>query len=270
MKNKRNGGWIKFEFINFWRSKKFKWIIGAGIQFFIVSIFLQENKLTGEDSSLSGLWIMSFVGIREYVKSQDGRFEIPVLWMLFQAYILFMVCDYISEGMSGYGVLAFIRTKNRKKWIAVKTLTGFVAVIFYYIQYFCIMSGAIWLSGGSWSSGFQNSFHTFSYRLTITILPLVMTIALFMLQNMLCIITVPFIAYMISLGILIVSAYIQSPFLIGNYAMLLRNSIFSENGLSTGLGLVICGLVMVTVLLLSMIYITHYDVVEKGLEERWK
>jgi hypothetical protein len=71
-------------------------------------------------------------------------------------------------------------------------------------------------------------------------MPLLFSITAGLLQMLVGIILKPVAAYGITMMILIASVYWLNPLMIGNYAMLLRNQPFNENGVATGVGIVLC------------------------------
>ena len=109
--------WMRFEFRSFFYKHKIRWMGGLFIQLFLGFEFLREYFLFNTEPTFeptfTGLWMYAFEGTPEYFYSQIGKFELPILWMVFQAYLLFLTCDYVVEGLSGYEQQSFVRTKKR-------------------------------------------------------------------------------------------------------------------------------------------------------------
>lgn len=241
--------------------KKIRWFLGIGVQIFMVSMAIKSCEILYENSGILTCWIHTFSGIPQYVRSQDTQFELPVLWILFQAYILFMVCDCTTEEIQGFGLQKFLRSGSRKKWMFSQNLKIIRNVVCYYLQYFVILFLGTCSKREKWS--FETEYRTeeIVFWITITILPVITTATLALCQNLFSILIKPFQAYIISLGLLIISAYKQNEILIGNYAMFLRNEVFCEGGLSTWKGVVICSLVAIAAIVGCGRLMEHYDVV---------
>lgn len=75
--------------------------------------------------------------------------------------------------------------------------------------------------------------------LPLLILPLLVSITLGLLQMLLSFIFSPIIGYMLSIVILVVSVYKESPLLIGNYSMMARNKLFMGDGVDLAAGVVL-------------------------------
>lgn len=73
----------------------------------------------------------------------------------------------------------------------------------------------------------------------LTVLPLLFTISLGLLQMSLCLWLKPALSYLIPVSLCIASSYTIHPLLLGNYAMALRSSRVISNGVHAGTGLIL-------------------------------
>lgn len=71
----------------------------------------------------------------------------------------------------------------------------------------------------------------------------------------------PVAAYGMAILILIVSVYWLNPFMIGNYAMLLRNQLFTEDGVISSIGIVLCIMISVFSVVIGKAVIEKKDII---------
>ena len=89
----------------------------------------------------------------------------------------------------------------------------------------------------------------------ITLLPLLVTMSMSLVQMLLCLVIRPTFSYILSVIVMISSAYYLSPALLGNYAMALRSDKVVTNGVPLTLGIVYSlVLIVLSVVLGSFIF----------------
>lgn len=260
---------LKYEWKNGWYMARLRLLIGLGVLIFTGNILVNELMLMKESTvSLGDCWMQLFLGKPEYIRTPDGKFELPVLWFLFYSYLLFLVCSYPTDDLKGMGVQGFLRCGNRKKWFLSKALWCTVMVLLYFMMQFLVFAGCVqFYNIQNTENQICFSLQTFSANIdmcTLYVLPALVGTALCLLELILTLIAGPFISYMVMLAGLIVSVYINSGWLLANHAMLLRNKLLTETGRETITGLAGCAAACLAIIAAGAIYIGKMDVINRG------
>lgn len=95
------------------------------------------------------------------------------------------------------------------------------------------------------------------------LLPLAFLISAALLQLLLSLVIPPVFAFFVTLSVLIVSAFVNSPFLIGNYAMALRSSRFIEGGVVLAHGFLIFAALAVVVFVIGFYEIKRINILPR-------
>ena len=254
MVHKKRKNHILVFYMDFLRRNWIRLILVIGYQIFMAFTIIQDMMLGGENVTFGDCWYASFAGALEM--SGEDKFELPVLWMIFHALMLYLMFDYLSDCSKGVGLQQLLRMRNRKKWywelccIMISNILGYYAVYFIILR---IVSGFYNISFALVESQ-MNTFIGNFVLLACT------SLALFFIQNLIGIFCNEMIAYMISLGGLVISVYWKSYWLLGNYAMLSRVNLYREDGLSISTGIVLCIIITVIAILCGMVGISKKDI----------
>ena len=106
---------------------------------------------------------------------------------------------------------------------------------------------------------------TFTTQTTWNILPLLLLtalvlVALVLLQMMLSAAAKPQLAYLLLAACLFAGAYLQSPALLGNFAMPARSSLLTKTGLSPMTGVLLCLWAIAFSVLFGWVLFEHKDI----------
>lgn len=210
---------------------------------------LQSFELTG--ASYGDFLLYIYGGIKEYIPSPNERFPIPYLWLLWHMAILYFTLHYMYDDLTGFGQHLIYRCPNRKIWWFSKCVWNISFVVLCYILGFAAAAIFVWSSHGKMTfeiSSFMpqllnfGNFTVFNgeQNLTahLTILPLLVSIAVSLLQMTVSLLVKPTLSYIVSCIIFISSAYCFSPFFIGNYAMAVRSNLIIGNGMNCLAGII--------------------------------
>lgn len=194
--------------------------------------------------------IYIFKGMEIYVPSPTSTFKIPVIYLMFNIYIAFLVGNYPLNDLTGTAQNILLRTKNRLSWWLSKCIWNMGSVIVFYIVIFftCFI---FTLFTGTLSLTPTNELHSYfgvnfsnvdEMRLvfTVAVLPLLTSIAVSLAQMALAFMMKPVNSYIIVVSFFVASAYFFSFLLIGNYPMLMRNSLVIDNGIDTYRAVFVC------------------------------
>ena len=183
-----------------------------------------------------------------------------------------MIADYPVQDIKYLGKEIFIRMKKRWIWWFGKIVVLIFLVVFsYLIFYLTILAGTIFLGGNVSMEPnkevFDTLFHMSSSLLSapeiivlVIILPVFITICSGIFQLSIAIISKPNMSFLITVIILIISAYYLKPYLIGNYLMLLRNQLFLETGVENIGGFIVALLTGVVGYILGAIKVEKLDI----------
>lgn len=186
-------------------------------------------------------------------------FSIPIYWFVFQITAAYFTAYYAHNDFMENGRNLFIASGNRTSWWRGKYLWCMISVIVYFLVTVLAVAVSAMCFGAELSYRFTEEFMTAVFLpemvkltgieaiLISFLLPLVITMALCMVQLLLSFLLTPVVSFAVSCAVYVLSAYYTSWFFMGNYTMWLRSSYVTAEGISSAAGLVMG----VTVILLT-------------------
>lgn len=258
-----------------------KFLFTALIFIFIIGKFYndvhalaQVGEIHSTPTMLDTL-IYIFKGMEVYVPTPSKPFEVPVIWLLMNLFLAFIIVSYPSKDLNGYGQHMLLRARSRLQWWAGKCIWNICCVIvFYMIGYtviflFAAISGKVSFQVSSDICSLLSKFNvgnsgSFDMILTVLVLPILTSVALSLLQMMLEFIVKPILSYAVILCLLVASAYYYTPFLLGNESMLLRSKAAMPNGIPFALSVIIDCTVIILAPILGFFYFRRSDILEKA------
>ncbi|MCD7827018.1 MAG: hypothetical protein LUG85_00555 [Clostridiales bacterium] len=253
-----------------------KYLLAAG--FFVIVGFTYRLFLAFDDVQTLGNYLLYVhKGMEEYVFGYLNRFDIPVIWICFHMLAYYIVMYYPYNDIDGFGKSILINSKNRKLWFLSKCCWVVFSIVLYFAVFMAVQTVICLIFGDTVSLDVTQAEMYGRIRFTVMdfegypteiplqliLLPLLVCISVGLVQLTLSLIIKPLYSYIVSAAVLIVSAYYVSPFLIGNYAMVQRSSMFIENGVSTAQGLICCGVVCAASVIAGLIIFNRYDILNK-------
>ncbi len=186
-----------------------------------------------ERSFLSAI-IYIFHGMKEYVPSDENKFEIPYTWLGIQIYLGYLIGNYTKTDMQGIGQQYLVRSVHKSCWMIGKTIYVLVNVILFYgIGYLTIFITSV-LSGSS-----ITAFHVeqagyicgvdysvlsrMDFVVGILILPILTSFAISEIQLVLSLIMKSIYSFGIICINAVLSAYFLRYYFIGNFSMIVRS-----------------------------------------------
>lgn len=248
---------------------------------FCVDFYLQKRSVYFFDSvTPSGTWIdylfYFLAGIKEYTPSLTDEFIFPAKWLLLHLFILYSTLYYPDRDLSSMGLNILVRTKGRVAWWVSKTIWNvcYVFACYLIIFLFVYLFGLVVNEPISLeiTPMFINDllradspFDTFSTNLVpiIILLPLLVSIALNLLQMTCSLFIKPIYSFGLMGVILLASSYIMHPLLIGNYAMPIRSEYIVENGFQALTGVILSGVIIGFSFIVGSIYFKRYDILNE-------
>ena len=248
---------------------------------FCVDFYLQKQSVYFFDAvTPSGTWIdylfYIFAGMKEYTPSLTDEFIFPAKWLLLHLFILYSTLYYPDRDLSSMGLNILVRTKGRVAWWVSKTIWNvcYVFACYLIIFLFVYLFGLVVNEPISLeiTPMFINDllradspFDTFSTNLVpiIILLPLLVSIALNLLQMTCSLFIKPIYSFGLMGVILLASSYIMHPLLIGNYAMPIRSEYIVENGFQALTGVILSGVIIGFSFIVGSIYFKRYDILNE-------
>lgn len=249
-------------------------LITVGLFLLFITIFNQQVVLFKDAGKIGFFdYLMElFKGIEVYRPDSQTQFSVPGIWMFLLLYLFFKVNSYPFSDAHSYGQQVLMRSTSRTKWWLSKCLWLISEVFVFYLIGYLILGFATIFSGTSFFSlnHYINenitqitSANTNILKLisTVLFLPIVVSISIALMQLTISFaMNSPVIGYIFSVVLLVASAYKCNSFLIGNYLMLKRNSLFISDGVSTASGYCICVVFSILAIIIGCIRIQYYDV----------
>lgn len=263
MKTKQLFNMIKYDIRFSFRKNRSKWFFALLIQLFLCFRIFQEIDFRSCPSELlSALWpVMS--GEREYLLSQDSSFQLPAYWIFFHGYLYFLIGFYpVNELYLGNGQ-TLIRASSKNIWMVSKFVSVCLHIFLYYGCFFTLLLVGNWKCNGTLLPEneiigiigvpiFYQSLN--ELFLAFLILPILVSITLGEIQVILSFFFNPVFAFMLVIAYLIASVFWTSPFFIGNFAMLYRQSwISNKPELSVRFGMILCIILIVISFIAGMV-----------------
>lgn len=226
--------------------------IAVFVFLFLANVTVSESifysSLGAEGDGFLGYWMSLLGGMREYIRTDQSTFELPVSWLLFYAYLFYLVGFYPVADLYESGTKTLLLSESRNKWMVSKFLWISTMVVLYFLVFAACLFLNMYFLEGAWNLGLPEleqkygivpgSVGLWQILVIWMVLPVLMSIALSWLQFALALCTNAITAYCMSVILLVVSAYWMRPFLPANYLMMMRNRLLSWNGMKTEDGFV--------------------------------
>lgn len=219
-------------------------VVTAGIAFHFQ--ILDEKKagleLPRELNSMD-YFLHIFEGMRPFDKLSDEKFQLPIAWFLINMILFYFTGKYpYSEIYNNHGANVLMKGGSRSKWFLSKWVWCIVAVILYYlvayvsVAIFCLVA-QIPIRTDIQPIEYENLLSPVlgsaqADTVKVMILPVISSMAAVSVQLVISLVASSFIGFMFMAVLYISSAYYFTPFLMGNFSMLARSSIFRIDGIN--------------------------------------
>lgn len=220
--------------------------------------------------------IRIFNGIEPYIPEPSKPFEVPFLWAIPNFYVAFMVANYPTNDLFGFGKHMVLQSKSRVKWYLGKCLWTACTVLGCYLMVYLppvilsaftgtlslrvtdaeVMAGSLMADYAAADPALL-AFH-------VLLLPFLTSLALSFIQLFLEFLWKPIFGITAVICILIASAYYTTPFLPSNFSILLRSAYALEGGMSFGLGLTVSLALILSFAGIGAFYFNRYDILDKS------
>ncbi len=258
----------KYDFrVGIWRDF-YKYAVIVGITLFACADFYLKTSTVGETVVLSDYIFHLFRGMKPYIQG-ESEFEIPILWFTVNLYLAYLIGKYPKEDLSRSGVNVLLKSKSRAKWWLSKCFWCVASVVIYYamiylvIIVFCALTKTdltlrVHISGNS--TLFMYSGREDIPYCALFLLPVFCSAAISLLQLTVTFLTDVVYGFLAVAVLLLASAYLYTPILIGNLSMLERCEYFQADGFGLKSAYLICAVLAVISVLAGGKYFEGCDI----------
>ncbi|MCD8380442.1 MAG: hypothetical protein LUC95_09065 [Lachnospiraceae bacterium] len=246
----------------------YKYAVIAGIALFACTDFYLKMGASEETVVLSDYIFHLFRGMKPYIQG-EGEFEVPILWFTINLYLAYLIGKYPKEDLCRSGVNVLLKAKSRLKWYLSKAVWCIMTVVIYYgiiyfvILGFCVYTGTdlalqVHFSGNS-AFLLYSDREDISYW-TLFLLPILCSAAISLMQMTVTFLTDVVYGFLTVAVLLIASAYLYTPVLIGNLSMLERCEYFQSDGINLTVSYLLCIAWAIISVLAGGKYFEKYDI----------
>ncbi len=248
----------------------------ASYHFLTLRIYELTNPEFFESPVTTGDYFLALVGgcgKVEQVPGGGSTFVMPVMWMVFLLWTMFASLYYPFLDLNGMGKHLLCLSGQRGIWWFSKCLWTVCNTLINYLMAFTAST----VSGLCFGAKLSMEANVYLYQElemnvgTLTsetvwdttplfFLTAFVLVALALLQLTLSVAAKPLFSYLLMAAYLFAGAYVQSPALLGNYAMPARSTLLATTGLSPLLGGLLCLWVIVGSVLLGWVLFGKKDI----------
>ncbi len=193
-----------------------------------------------KEVSFGDILFYAYGGMARYVPSPGKSLEFPIIWITVFITVAFITMNYPTKNLMGIGSQILTRTGGRSRWWHSKCIWNVLLTSIYHMLFILIL--ILFSAIGGIPLNIQIHTELIRYLLELDqsvqfiehagitigmmLLPVFISIALNLLEMVLSLFIKPIFSFLIVSVTLIASAYLYVPWMIGNYAMLLRVSVY--------------------------------------------
>ena len=143
----------------------FRIFVAIILLYYIAYIVIDECGQSISNLGFLDCIIYTFRGTLPYDRTAGQPFTLPILYILFQSYLLLLVNGLVSKSNIAYCKQVLLFTKSRKIWWTGKLWTGVLYTILYFLLYLLLLwliyqkkYDFIWESHGTelWGGNFSS------------------------------------------------------------------------------------------------------------------
>lgn len=230
----------------------------------------------GTSRSLGDLALYIFGGMKKFIPTPGAVFPFPTVWLLVMALACFSSLWYPLEDLYGFGKTLLTACQSRKRWYLAKAMWCGVTVSLYFaLGWVVLLLGCLAMGGKfTWTispymmelmeiTDVASIVEEWRLTLQLTLLPWLVAVTLSQLQLCLSLWMQPVLGWVVSIVVLLSSAYYASPLLLGNYAMALRDQQVLADGVIWQVGVLYCMGLLLLCVLAGLISFQHTDILGK-------
>lgn len=215
-----------------------------------------------------------FQGLEPMVNlSSLKRVQLPISWLLMIGGCLFLNLDYLLHDLTSAGQQVLVRCNSRKTWYLSKCFWNTASCLVYFLigigttLIVALLTGAeIVLTD---TTTITCSLFMLQNMVTLTsvqavciglVLPLLTLVTINQIQMTLSLYVKPILSFLVCISLLVIAIYANTPFAVGNGAMVIRSGYFSESGIDPGIACGVCIVAYLACVVLGTIRFQHTDI----------
>ena len=257
-----------------------RWYVGAAAMFAIMALMfqLQASSLGHQAVAFSaGDYLVSFwAGIKQYTLMDGEPFRFPAAWALAVLVGLCLTLGYPVRSAGGMGILTTVACGSRGRWWLAKCTWTLIALALYGLVAVSVAVLAAVVSGGTPGFTIHEELPTIlGFRPSQTApgpydpLPFFAALALVgvglaLVQLALAMAFAAPVAFGCNVAALFLSAFYCSPWLVGNYLMAARSSVFMTGGMELWQALLAALFLGVASIVCGGLWFARKDLLAKG------
>lgn len=234
-----------------------------------------EQGMTQSTVDYGDYWFFLYGGMCEYIPSPDNPFQFPAVWILVFLVLPFVLLNYPFRDMYGVGQQILVCSGRRSLWWLSKCCWNFCGTVLYHL---IIQAAGLVLSlvfeveisnrihmdfiNLVFNIRYQEVWNPSSLPVAALLLPMLVSAAINMLQMTMSLFIRPMFGFFAVAVLLLASAYLLSPLLIGNYAMAFRHDWMLKAGVSMEAGMRIAAILLFLAVLSGLVRFRLYDILE--------
>lgn len=236
--------------------------------------YLQNGMMKGS-VSYGDYWFYLYGGMHKYTPSPGNAFQFPVVWILVFLALPFVLLNYPFKDMYGVGQQVLVRSRRRTAWWLSKCCWNLFGTVLYHLvmQVTGLVLFFVFQMNISYRIHMdfiklafevvhQEVWNPSMLSLAVLLLPLITSAAINMLQMTLSLFIKPIFSFFAVAVLFLASAYLLSPFLIGNYAMAYRYDWMLKEGVSISVGGEVSVVLLLIAVLAGLVRFRLYDILE--------
>lgn len=223
---------------------------------------------TNVKCSISDIMLNIFIGNKPFDPTEGKGINIAINWIVFHTLLFSSIGFYLIDDLKKSATQIILRTKSRALWWTSKIIWCMVLVVSYYLLFFICAVLCGFFSGNmtfSLSDEIVSELYEITVQgvsmgktiFTIIVLPMIVSISFAIVNAFISLIVKPIISLILVVCYLVASAFYESPILLFNYSMVLRNNFDGVNGVSNQNG------VLISIVLLLICFTIGIKVIKK-------
>lgn len=229
------------------------------------------------DMTFGDMVVSVLGGIMKYEPDKGDVFRFPAAWSLLLMAVAYVPLSYPYRDLMGFGKSVLVASGSRVSWWLSKCLWVVAATLVSFTVFLALSAGAALLAGGGLSPTISSGLPTLAGFMAMTspiscdllaflAVAFVVVCSLCLLQTALSLVVRPVLSFAFTAALLLASAYVYSPLLLGNYLMVARAAGVAEEAMDPMTGLVLAAAVGTASVIGGSAYFSRMDCVGKEFE----
>lgn len=236
-----------------------------------------KNPSQGTEAcTMTNILFYLFQGKEPFSPELGNAFVFPVIWLCIFLFSAYLTLDYPFRNLTGHGIYVITRIGSRTYWWLSKCIFVCCSTLLYFFIWYFITGLFCMIFGIPISLQFAESINVDFLHMELAAvtqkqvmmllvgLPVLTSLAVNFIQLCLGLFVDRIYCFLITAILLFASTYFQTPFFIGNFAMVKRSIYCVADGMTMGWGLFITISLVVLCILIGVWRMIKYDILKKN------